>query len=408
LCAEIPTFAKRVIPSSGYCSGRDAYVDIKIWNPAVGVPALELGEESTMFLIDPKAFYHKPGAPVTTPPVASTQLLTQIGTYLLGDPKQRAEKPGLLGPEDLALFLDGRSPKTVLAVNKLLRKFALANPLLRQRGLVAVRLMYHNREFSNTGTCSFRSQRNFHARLPDPLETMYVTLHKSATLENQPRRFLDVPGDTRSRGIANLPIRTPQEFALYAVPASIAEAVFRDVTPQACAHPETEADGPDELSVIDVEDMNFSSQDAPDSQEPVAPSDVVTKLFPWQAPEAQYREWLNLFGHCKGRKRRLVDFFVGSGVGAVAACREGHKYVGVAHNLIHKNVVRDAVLLQIAMDLILNKRDGFHLARFLSRERSLSGQDGTPPAQASGIAAKSDVASKAAESDEESSSSSSS
>ena len=379
--------------SSSPVSGRDAYVDIKVMRDMAGLVGLEASSDDILYILDVKGICagrlcEKAVAPASNFSMAQVR---QILAYVFGDPQRRANQPGVLKAGDVALFLEGRSVRAAVALTKELQKYTKSNPSLRQRAVAIVRLMYHNREFSANGSLAYRCERSgIHARLPEPLENLHCILHKGTTLQNRSRRFLDVPGDTRSRGIANLSMKTFQETAMGLATTVVAESICQDSA--AWGGTTAGAAAADDAIDLDVDEQcldengvdgeefnNDAGTTAAAAATAAAPSDQVgipVKLFPWESPEVQHREWLNVFGHSKDDKpRRVVDFAIGTGTAAVAAARHNHKYLGLAVNPAHKDLALESVLLHILLDLILNRRDGFHLARFLSRARSVGGQD---------------------------------
>ena len=347
------------------------------------LPGVAIGDNEVLYVMDSKCYVSKVGdrtnSQTATIPVAQ---LRHVLTNLFGDVgAKRAADPGSLKSGDLVLFFDGRSNATLMPE---LQKYTKSNPILRQRAIIPMRLVYHNREFSSNGHLAPRCEKAVHSRLPDPLETMYVVLHKSTVLQNRQRRYLDTPGDIRSRACANLWMKSPDESALSQVSHETAGLVFKQVLAQ-CAPADfadqddfgdaglPDEDPADEIGVSQgCNDVQLLSQEA-DASSPVL------RLFPWEAPELQMREWLNLFGRSKDdKKRRVVDFAAGSGTAATAAARECYQYLGFVHNEKQKDIVQQAIQLRIVYELILNKRDGFEQTRFLSRERSLNGSDSGP------------------------------
>lgn len=128
---------------------------------------------------------------------------------------------------------------------------------------------------------------------------------------------------------------------------------------------------PAEVSLEDMEDEEAPAPAGDASEDHGSPDPV--PLVAAESPELHSREWLNLYGIRDGKAAQVVDFFPGSGTLALAACRQGHNYVGFACSQTQKSICRQHILLAIVLELILNKRDGFTSGRFLSKERSLGG-----------------------------------
>ena len=187
-------------------------------------------------------------------------------------------------------------------------------------------------------------------------------------------------------------MKTPQEAALGLVLPDVVEQVFKGAGAHCSAAEDSLQDDyayaglPDDWSGDeDAADMELGP-DAPLKAEAAAET-LPARLLPWEAPEVQSREWLNLFCQNKDRngrltKKQVVDFTPGSGTAATAACLLGHPYLGFAHNQVHKDVILQTVVLRVVPELILNRRDGFEQSRFLSRARSLGGGGGQSDGEA--------------------------
>ena len=130
---------------------------------------------------------------------------------------------------------------------------------------------------------------------------------------------------------------------------------------------------PAELS-LELEEDDAETQ--PAAEDPVVNGAV--PLVTAESPEMHCREWLNLFGVRGNKLMHVVDFWPGSGTAGLAACRHGHDYIGMACSDNHRLICRQQILLSIVLELILNKRDGFVSSRFLSKARSLGGEDPDP------------------------------
>lgn len=346
------------------------------------LPGVSIGNGEVLYVLDSKCYVCKLGDRTHSPTTMPVAQLRHVLTNLFGDVgTKRAANPGSLKPGDLVLLFDGRSNHTLMPE---LQKYTKSNPILRQRAIIPMRLVYHNREFGTNGHLAPRCERAVHSRLPDPLETMYVVLHKSTVLQNRQRKYLDTPGDIRNRACANLWMKKPDESALSQVSHETAGLVFKQVLAQCAAADLADPDdfGDAGLPDEDPADEIGHSQGSVDAQQlsqEVDAASPVLRLFPWEAPELQMREWLNLFGRSKDdKKRRVVDFAAGSGTAATAAARDCHQYLGFVHNEKQKDIVQQAIQLRIVYELILNRRDGFEQTRFLSRERSLNGSDAGP------------------------------
>lgn len=205
-------------PGFSFKSGRDARVDfrvvemgdfsemlghIKALHNACGVPVL--------FVVDCKcAAVAKADASMSEHfrvPVPRN-LLREVLQLVLGDPvkEERGSEDMLLQKHDVLLVLAGHARATEDHVKKelgkLLKKQSVVCP---RRGVVEVRLLYHQREFSMSGVYRpKRVQDGVHNALPDPLENLFIVKSRETTLNNRERKFLDLPGEAKSRGVGNL------------------------------------------------------------------------------------------------------------------------------------------------------------------------------------------------------------
>jgi hypothetical protein len=347
--------------------GRDAYIELRVLADASQLEAgYDFGSGAKLFLVDSKCYshnHHKSSRLVNTYTIAMPYLRTLLSS-LFGEAGKRE---GALGPGDIALFFDGRAGGSSAAIAKELNKATRKHPQLKSRPTTVVRLMYHNREFRIGGVHALKSVRTgLHARLPEPLENLLVIPHRLTNLGVVDRKHLDLPGDVRSRGVANLALRSAEESDLSLVSRLTAKAALPDASTARARAADAE----------DCDDSASSAQEAPDAK---ADDASTTNLFPWVSPELMAREWLNLFGqNSSGSKenRLVVDFAAGGGAMVAACCRLKFKYLGFVHSDLQRLIIKESVALKIVTELILNKEDGFQLSRFLSRERSLGGVDG--------------------------------
>jgi hypothetical protein len=363
-------------------------VDVRVQKDMAGVSFDEWSDAPILYLMDYKNVGHKHYNNQLLWPVYSSLALQQgrqVLAKILGEPGKREDRPGSLKPDQVLAVLDGRNSSNAQAVVKDLRKYSKQNPLLRRTSsCVTVRLMYHNREFAEGGHLTRKRRRQlFFARLPEPLENLHIVLHKDGDMPGKSdRQFIDVPGSMCSRGIANLSMPSPVEAALHTVTLAMADEICKQ---QVCASSKAEeeeedadVDDGDNQDLVEPDSAAAHSTEALPQTSNGVPAAVAVTFMPWQGPEVQYREWYHLFGQSAtgGAKRRIVEVFAGNGAGALAAARDGYKYTGYVWHPAQKDIVRQKVLLAIVLELILNKRNGFEITRFLSRARSLGGSSG--------------------------------
>jgi hypothetical protein len=362
-------FFERRLPCISKFLGRDAYVELRVLRDAALLEAdYDWGSGPKLFVVDAKCYTHNHNKGTrlsVTYPIPAPYLRHVLGS-LFAEPAKRDTKAGAFQAGDVALFFDGRAGGHAAAIAKEIAKFTKKNPQLKVRPTTVVRLMYHNREFRAGGIHALQCVKTgLHAKLPEPLENMYVVPHRLTSLQMVDRKYLDLPGDIRSRGVANLFLRSAEESGLSLVSLRVAKLALPD-TAQPQAADEGEADNDSGASAAETPDAVTQAED-----------DGSTNLLPWESPELMAREWLNLFGcnglSAGGEKRLIVDFAAGGGALATACCRLKFKYLGFVQSDAQRSIIKDSIVLKIVTELILNKEDGFQLSRFLSRERSAGG-----------------------------------
>ena len=86
-----------------------------------------------------------------------------------------------------------------------LRKAVKQNPAFYQKEpAYTFRLSHSNREFRKEGRGTRADRRN---RDPDPVESVAIVIPKSFKLEVVQRKYIDLPGDNRSKGLNLVPLR---------------------------------------------------------------------------------------------------------------------------------------------------------------------------------------------------------
>lgn len=119
-------------------------------------------------------------------------------------------EPGIFGEKDMLLVFDGHNSKVDTQIKRELAKLLKSHPsICRRKGVVTMRLMSHNREFRSPDHVLGPQRKRagglqIHASLPDPLENLTIVRCRSMPLPCRERKFLDLPGDSSCRGIANL------------------------------------------------------------------------------------------------------------------------------------------------------------------------------------------------------------
>ena len=196
--------------------GRDAHLDFRVVasNDFSDMNDHVRGLQKPMvFIMDAKcSAMAKPGSPMhqhfnVAMPKAHFRFCLQA---VLGDPslEERSGEQMWFQKGDTLLIFTGHCRANDINIRKEIAKELNEKKqsiISKRRGVVEMRLLYHNREFSATG--GLRQQRvrdEVHNALPDPLENLLCITAKDSVLPNRERKYLDIPGDSRARGIANL------------------------------------------------------------------------------------------------------------------------------------------------------------------------------------------------------------
>ena len=120
-----------------------------------------------------------------------------------GDPKA-AE---FLRNGTIFLLSDGRNLRTNQDMKKELKKgIKPLTGICNRKGIIELRTVFHMREYTGSGTCVQRSRKILHSQLAEPLENWLIVKPKAMTLPVRERKFIDLPGDSSSRCLANVPL----------------------------------------------------------------------------------------------------------------------------------------------------------------------------------------------------------
>ena len=104
------------------------------------------------------------------------------------------------------LLSDGRNSRTNVDMKKELKKgIKPLTGICNRKGIIELRTVFHMREFTGNGTFE-RSREILHSQLAEPLENRLIVKTKAMTLPVRERRFIDLPGDSSSRCLANVPL----------------------------------------------------------------------------------------------------------------------------------------------------------------------------------------------------------
>ena len=104
---------------------------------------------------------------------------------------------------------DGRRPLTSRNMFSTLAKYAKGMPGMGtkiQNKMMNFRLMYSNKEFHGGKSV-----------LPEPLETVVLLYNDKYKIGMHARKFLDLPGDSKCRGLNGVPLQWPGALSLFVV-----------------------------------------------------------------------------------------------------------------------------------------------------------------------------------------------
>eukprot|EP00439_Symbiodinium_sp_Y106_P050986 s4616_g6.t1 len=188
------------------------------------------------------------------------------------------------GPQDKDMFviLDARRLEAGSKFKKAINKSS------KWKGAASFffRLCYDNQEFGVGGYASTRTRSSIGA-LPEPIETVMVMHGKTVELECRDRRYLNLPGNSFTRALTGIHLRSSEEHNLR-IPSSVMTMVQEGQSMQsdAAAVDKGAAAGPDTASGSDEDGLVW---------------------FPWTCEENVYLEFLNFWAH----DRAVVVSFTG-------------------------------------------------------------------------------------------------
>ncbi|CAE7198202.1 unnamed protein product [Symbiodinium sp. CCMP2456] len=112
-----------------------------------------------------------------------------------------------LGGDSLFMISDGRNGQCDRLIRSEIKKKAkAAQNVCTRKACVNFRLMFHLRELSASGHLGLRSKKKMHSQLGKPLENLRIVKGKQTIMPVKERKFLDLPGDSSTRGLSNLPL----------------------------------------------------------------------------------------------------------------------------------------------------------------------------------------------------------
>ena len=251
------------------------------------------------------------------------------------------------------LVSDGRRASSGRAIGTALNKLVKASKGTC-RNPVAFRLMHSNAEFTSAGRGDGTS-----LVCPEPLETIHIACTKNYKVPVTPRKFLDLPGSNRCKGLNNVPLKAKTGIMTsWAHRCDILAGCSR-LSPEDDADGDwiDEAEGGDAVPCDVNEDFSKKGCD----------------LFPWEHHESVAREFINCFDPAT-----VIHYNAGSGSWALGAARHARAYVGFCRNSLHLQYLLKSLIAHVCADIIEGKQDGFYIARLLCAQRSLGGSTEEP------------------------------
>lgn len=253
-----------------------------------------------------------------------------------------------------AVFVsDGRRASSSKAINSAFNKLIKASKGTC-RAPVPFRVMHSNAEFTS-------GSRGDGTNLvcPEPLETIHMSFNRNYKVKVVPRKFLDLPGNNRSKGLNNVPLKAKTGIMIsWARRCEILAGCSR-VSPEDEGGGDwiDDADGGDDDMCDVIGDLSKKACD----------------LFPWEHHESVARELINCFSPAT-----IIHYNAGSGAWGLAAARHSRSYVGFCRNSAHLQYVLKNITAHICSEIIEGRQDGFFNGRFLSTQRSLGGSTEDP------------------------------
>ncbi|CAE7033684.1 unnamed protein product [Symbiodinium sp. CCMP2592] len=272
--------------------------------------------------------------------------------------------------DNILLVTDGRNNKCEAQLKKELKLGTKkARNICKRKGILQIRCLYHLREFSSSGHLAIKSKKVLHAQLAEPLENWMVLRGKTCAIPAIPRKHVDM-GESSSRSISNLSLKSKEECDLCLVMPNVMESIYSTCCQIFDSTGGKQAEEKEEKVTSDTDEAASGESDK--EMDPVQDPGMPCYLFPMGNSEAASREMLNLFGGKDKQKRQCLDISPGSGSLAWACARDEYRYTGLVASAQHGRVLRSSLIALILKEMVLGRKDGgFCNRRFLSKSRSL-------------------------------------
>lgn len=279
-----------------------------------------------------------------------TQAFEQVLTGLFGDltlEQDQRKKSMLFGSPcaTMLLLADGRRPSACQRMQTLMNKFTKGGMCGPQ---MPFRVMYSNKEFAETKQSP-----------PEPMETLLLAFSSDYKVPRRNRRWIDLPGNNRARGLNSVPLRSSGDMDVQ-VKFGFKQRILGG------EGSDGRAEGHFALGGLFGEDEEEEPENS-EVQEPDLDGHAV-QIFPWEASELLSLELLHMYA-----PSATVALGSGGGVWSLAAARLGIRQVAFTRTPEHKAFVSQVLTFRIAHEMLLDVDNGFRARRFLRREASLAG-----------------------------------
>ncbi|CAE7458862.1 Nek5 [Symbiodinium sp. CCMP2592] len=246
----------------------------------------------------------------------------------------------LFAQSSVLIVLDGRRGDICTKVRKNICAEAKKSDHTHKKPLgPQYRFIYTNEEFGEGGY-AFSPRAKAICMIPDPLETCVTVLGVGVEMLMRPRRFIDLPGSTFTRGLSGLKLRAREHHEV-----RLCEKVFKELQKGMSAGSEQQEDqqqaGPP-LEAVEVSET--------------AAVDDGFYFFPWTCQEEVFLELLNMFGS-EGTPAKVVSFCPGFGQAELACIREDVHCLSLVQSKTHREVLTQRLVLTIMIESIRGKRD---------------------------------------------------
>ena len=257
---------------------------------------------------------------------------------------------------------DGRRESSHRTINGVLNKTA-KNSGGAVKNATSFRLMHSNAEFTNNRNLRGDATKT----VPEPLETLSICATADFKVRPVGRKYLDLPGTNRTRGLNNVPLKIRTASITWATRCEILSGSSKTVP----------ADD-DAFGWMDVDDEEDQAEGDDDDDKTADISSQACDLYPWEHNELVCRELINCFD-----PKTVVHFNTGGPSWPLACARHSRHFIGFVRNAEHLQYVNKTLVASVVSEMIEGKQDGFSVRRFLSAQRSLGGstEDGSSVAQ---------------------------